>query len=366
MPNAPYTEIECMTDENGRFSVDNVPAGLVKVGIPYMIFDLLCADEWAVQVVEGKTTEVRILDPVRSRPMPVEFRFGDGSKAHYESATGFGAKRKVKYVTSRLTRDGDDVAGPRRPGFRVDLIPRPGQAISFVDPDWEELDGKKQIVLTDVSPGSYRLRVIDWLGDREFEEGTLFERDVNLPADALPIKIPLGAGSITGRYQAAGRYSDPGAVVAVPRGGNASVRRARCDEDGNFCVRYLDPGNYTLFAHDPKAGWARVENVIVASNVTDVGERQLSPGATIRGSLSFRRPCRLPDLVVAVDSTGASLRFPITWRSGFDRFELAHLWPGRWTISVLSGENVIAKATAEISGTEKIQLDLAAADVVRP
>jgi hypothetical protein len=182
----------------------------------------------------------------------------------------------------------------------------------------------------------------------------------------LPIKVPLGAGSITGSYPAAGRFLDPGAVVAVPRGGNVSVRRARCDTQGNFCVRYLDPGNYTLFAHDPKASWARVENVVVASNVTDVGEHRLSPGTTIRGAVSFHRPCRLPNLVIAVDSAGASLRFPITARSGFDRFELAHLWPGRWTISVRSGEEMLAKATAEISGTEKIQLELAAADVVRP
>jgi hypothetical protein len=369
-PGSPIDEIiSFVADEDGRFSVDGMYAGLVKVGFPYAVFDVLLSDAWAVQVVEGQTSKVHLLDPENSRPLPIAFQIGDGSRAQYESGTGLGARRKVDNVTTRA------------PIFRVDLLPRSRQPLAFVDPEWEELDLRGRIVLSDVGPGAYRLRVIDWLGLTDFEEGTLFQRDITIPADTSSIKVSLGGGSVTGRFSAvsgADRGSVPGQfpvagadrgqveVIAVPRGANGPVRRTRCDAEGHFCVRYLDPGDYTLFAHDPKAGWARVENVSVASNVTDIGERHLAPGGTIRGTISFGRPCAVPDAVVATGPSGVSLTIPFTVYSSFDRFELGGLWPGSWTIKVLGGGELLGIARTQIAGTEEVRVDLAYGDDGRP
>ncbi|MFI5458726.1 MAG: hypothetical protein ACHRXM_25130 [Isosphaerales bacterium] len=354
-PDFPFgEEVEFMSDEDGRFSVGGVPVGLVKVGFPYWANDVGNAEEWVVQVCEDQTTEVRLLDPVGSRPLPVEFRIGDGSKAQYESGTGLGAKRRVDNVKEQA------------PMFRVDLMPRSRQPLSFVDPDWVRLDAKRQVVLSDVSPGAYRLRVIDWLGRLGLEDGALFERDITVPTDALPVKVSLGGGSITGRFLGAGDFEEKVEVIAVARGGQGPTRRTRCDTNGNYCVRYLDPGTYTLFAHFPKGSWSRVDNLTVASDATDVGERPLSRGGTIRGSISFRRPCPVPDEVVATGPSQVSLKLPFEHYSSFDQFELGGLWPGRWTITVRSGEEVLATANAEISGTETVSVELAAETEKRP
>ena len=75
--------ISFVSDEDGRFSVDGVFSGLVKIGFPYAVFACIDTDEWAVQVVEGQTSKVHLLDPENSRPLPIAFRIGDGSRAQY-------------------------------------------------------------------------------------------------------------------------------------------------------------------------------------------------------------------------------------------------------------------------------------------
>ena len=291
------------------------------------------------------------MDPENSRPLPIAIRIGDGSRAQYESGTGLGAGRKVENVTTRA------------PEFQVDLIPRSRQPLSFVDPEWEELDAEGRVALSDVSPGEYRLRVIDRFGSRGFDEGILFERDITMPADDLPIKVALGGGCVTGRFIGAGDFPERVQVIAVPRGGNGLARRARCDSEGHFCVRYLEPGDYTLFAHDPKLGWA-LEDVSVKSDVTDIGEHRLDAGGTMRGTISFGRPSIRPDQVVATGPSGVSLTIPV--RESYDRFELGGLWPGSWTITVLGGRELLATARVEIADTEEARVDLACGNDGRP
>ncbi|APW61612.1 carboxypeptidase-like regulatory domain-containing protein [Paludisphaera borealis] len=340
--------VEFLSDEDGRFSADGVPEGLVKVGFPYHVFDVINADEWVVQVLAGQTTQVHLLDPSESRPLAIEFRIGDGSKEQYGSGTGLGARRGVENVTTR------------EPMLRVELTPRSQKPLSFVDPDWEELDAQRRIVHSDVTPGEYRLRVIDWLGSSDFEEGLLAEQDIAVPTgERMPVRFSLGAGCITGRVLGSDDLLDRIEVIAQPRAGKGPARRARADTDGNFCVRYLDPGDYTVFAHDPKAGWLRVENVAVASNAVDVGGHRLAPGGTILGSIAFPRPCAVPDEVVAIGPGGVVLRLPFEVFSSFDRFELDGLWPGVWAITVRSLGDVLATTTAEVVGTEKVRVDLA-------
>ena len=130
-------------------------------------------------------------------------------------------------------------------------------------------------------------------------------------------------------------------------------------------MRYLEPGTYTLFAHFRKAGWSRVENVTVAAAVTEIGERPLTRGGTVLGSISFRRPCPVPDEIIATGPSQISLE-PFDPDSGFDRFELGGLWPGQWTITVRGGGEVLATARTEVSATEMVPMELAAEPGRRP
>ncbi len=65
---------------------------------------------------------------------------------------------------------------PREPMFRVELVPLSKDPLSFAQPDWEELDAQRKVVLPDVGPGTYRLRVYDWLGLAGLDSGPLFDQ----------------------------------------------------------------------------------------------------------------------------------------------------------------------------------------------
>jgi hypothetical protein len=110
--------------------------------------------------------------------------------------------------------------------------------------------------------------------------GLLFERDITVSDDTPRVKVPLDSGSIRGRFRATvARIGTPrGEIIAVPGAGQGPIRRTSCDDEGNYCLRYLHPGLYTLFARFADEGWARVDNIKVASNVTDLGERPLTRG----------------------------------------------------------------------------------------
>ncbi len=177
--------IAFQADENGHFAVDRVPGGMTTVGFPFQFFDVIDSYRWSALVVEGQTTEVGAFDPEGHREFTLAFAIGDGSKAQYQSGTGLGASRKVDNVTVSTDMasllEKKVAVTPREPMFRVELVPVSKDPLSFAEPDWEDLDAQRKIVLPDVGPGTYRLRVYDWLGVRDLDGGPLFDRDVVVP-----------------------------------------------------------------------------------------------------------------------------------------------------------------------------------------
>jgi hypothetical protein len=210
-------------------------------------------------------------------------------------------------------------------------------------------------MLSDVTPCKYHLRVEQGVKSLvAFNPAdVVFERELTVTADVPAIKVPLGGGSIMGRI------SDQSAIIVAPGAGRGPLRHTRCDREGYFCVPFLDPGTYTLFAHDTNGSWCRVDDVKVASDVKNIGEPRPARCGMIRGSISFRGPCPVPDEVIATGPSQVSLE-PIKDLPGFDQFELSGLWPGRWTITVRGGGETLATATIEIKGTEIVTLELAA------
>ena len=211
--------IAFQADENGRFKVDRVPVGLTTVGFPYQVFDVINSYTWSALVVEGQTTKVRAFEPEGAAEFTLAFAIGDGSKAQYESGTGLGASRKVDNVTvsSRAVRgvreEGSDAARADVPGgvwcpFRRARSRSPS-------PTGSSSMSQRKVVLPDVGPGTYRLRVYDWFGSRDLDSGPLFDREVVVPPGGRgEVTIALGAGCITGKIPA------PDEQLRASRGGD--------------------------------------------------------------------------------------------------------------------------------------------------
>jgi hypothetical protein len=355
-------EIDFMSDDKGEFSVGGVPVGLVGVGFPVFGADTVYTKTQEVAVCEGQVTEMRIFGPVGSHPLTVEVCIGDGSGAQFRSGSGLGDKLEQANIPQPVP--GAEAA--LEPQFRVQVVPRLGKAIASVQSEWVRIDAKAPVVLADVSPGAYRLQVIQGIGLNTSADELLFEQDITVPTKALAYQVSLGGGSIKGRFLQDGDAASEAEVIAMARGGQGLARRTRCDDTGTYCMRFLRPGAYTLYGYHSEGGWCRVDNVNVASNVTDAGEHRLARGGTVRGSISFRGPCPVPDRIVATGPSQVSLWFPILSLSKLDQFELNNLWPGRWTISVRAGDEVLATANTEIRGTGTANLELQAELEARP
>ena len=222
-------------------------------------------------------------------------------------------KQDVK-VSSRIPPlAGYDRETPHEPVFGAKLVPLSKGPISFPQPSTLGLDTNRKALLSDVSPGTYRLLVYDWLGTRRFpwdlldsgepQNEPLFDRHVVVvPGGRDEVRITLGAGCITGRIAPPSRVflSPPVGVIAVPNSGRRYARWACCDFDGTFCIRYLTPGKHSLYIHDPSSGFCRIDQVEVPAGLVDVGEQRLKTGATVIATVQYPRQSRVPDELVAV------------------------------------------------------------------
>jgi hypothetical protein len=367
--------VKFQADKNGRFRLDGIPAGLVTVGITHQAWDVVYVYPWSAVVVDGHTTVVHAFDPGIRQDYTLAFAIGDGSKEQYESGTGQSPSRantdaKVK-SQSRPTFGNGGVTTPE-PAFGAVLIPLSRGPISFGQPDWLYPDANRKVVLNDVTPGSYRLLVYDWLAARGsawhppgwnvLDNERLFDREVVVtPGGHDQVQIVLGAGSISGRFDV-----PPKELMGWPRellvavancpGGHSG--RADLQYNGSFCIRYLTPGTYSLYIHGPKSGYCRIDNVEVPAGSIDVGEQRLTTGATVISTIHFPRLSRLPTELVATDPSGVSVRHVFQVFSSFDRVDLGGLWPGRWDLSVLSHGEVLARNTVDVgaSGTYRTEL----------
>jgi hypothetical protein len=343
MPNS-FEPIRFKADAQGRFRVDHVPVGRVAVNFERGGGDIISTFSRIAYVLDRQSTEVRFFEPSDAWNVTGQFVIGDGSQAQFLSGTGMGAERKVVNVT------------PNEPMFRVDLEPKADTPVSFCEPGWYELHGQPRIVLQDVHPGKYHAVIGDFLGSIGFR-GALTEQDMDVKPGRATFTVPLGAGCVTGAVQWSKQFRYMVHVMAIGKKSHA-FRHARCDNEGNFCVRYLDPDDYVLFAHDFDAAWCRIGEVAVANNISDVGTHKLVPGGAITVHLPFSIMRERCVTVVATDPQG----FAIDWPAGSKesvatRFTVSSLWPGKWTVTVRNCGKQLAVKTAVLRGTETASCD---------
>jgi beta-lactamase regulating signal transducer with metallopeptidase domain len=332
-------------DEQGRFAAEDVPAGPVSVEFSYMLSsDCVGTHGRTAVVTEGGTTEIRFFDPKKAWDLPLQVVVGDGSEGQFGTGTGMAAALKVENVTTR------------NPMFLVELEPEPGQAVSFPRPDWYEVEGFRgtRIAVPDVHPGKYRLRLSDFQGSIGMK-GMVYEAAIEVPAKS-PIRIPLAASSITGRAQWTKGYHRLVMVAAVEENRKASPRYAYCDEKGNFCLRYLSPGRYTICLHDDDAGFSRLEHVVLAEATTiAVKPQTLRPGGTITGTVRWTSSRPIPDRLTLTDAQGIVIEPREHFRGlNGEKYRFSGLWPGRWTLAAWSGKDRLASDQVDVQGTETV------------
>lgn len=338
------------TDKDGHFQVANIPSGRIRVRIRYCISNDICVLlSRQVQVQPSATTEVQLAFGSNSRwDVPVDLTIGDGTEAQFQTGAGLGAARKVKNVTT-LT-----------PGFNFEFEPAPGQSVSWPSAwEWESIESSElnRVTIHDVHPGRYRLRVGCWMGSRGFHS-LLHTLNVETHEGMEPIQVSLGGGSITGRILSPEDAHRVIRVVAARVDGDVDQRTAYSDHDGNFCIQYLAPGRYVLYAHDHRAGWKRLGVRLVNNDTSDVGEHSLDPGATIEVRVRLQGESDVPDAILATDQNGITIEATDPEILSGQDYRIDNLWPSEWEVSLRSGDRSLATKRLVLLNTQTVTCDL--------
>ena len=330
------------SDEDGRFLIEDVPEGNADVRFLTQMGCVIDGPSWNALVMSGRTTQDHAFEPGKERPLTVQLIVGDGSMAQHASGGGL--------TTEQLRRLND----PDNPRFAIGLTPLRHAPAAFHDMDFESPDDKGRLTLRDVDPGDYRLRVFESRG----AAGVLSDQVVTVPPPQ-PIRIPLGAGSMTGKWTGSEMFGPKATVIATPHDRSKPVRTATTNSEGFFQLKFLDPGTYTVTAHDPRKGWSRLEGVTVSPGVTRVGPIEpRSRGGAISATIRFARPSAVPDEILATDGSGNAIRQEFEVYSSFDALSIPGLWPGRWTVRAMAGAEVLATARTVLVGAESSPVEL--------
>lgn len=343
MRGSEWKPISFKADEKGRFSVDNVPAGLVRVTLRYMA--TACIVEGysiLVRVEPGETSEVRFFDPVVKNEVKLDFKLGDGSRTHFQSGIGDIGKKRTDNVNDR------------DPMIQLTLTPL-GKGYASKS-EWVGLPRNGEITLRDVIPGKYRLHVDDWQGS-VFVYDSIADQTIVVPSNDRHVTVRLGAGSVHGRIDYGGRENFITVIYAASEDGKL-CRRGYCDRDGNWCLRYLIPGKYRLKAHDPKGGWAELGEVEVNNDSQNVGAKHLKDGGSLLVKMRFSNGDMFPDRIEAVDPHGFVISWFDNWKTLGQTMEFQNLWSSDWTIRAMRDEKVLAQRRVGLANRDKRTIEL--------
>lgn len=342
--------IEFITDEDGRFAVENAPLGRVTVSISYMATaDMGSWHSREAYVVEGQETQVLFTPPPGTPDVPLEFVVGDGSEAHRLAGLGLRESRPANK---------DDSSSREEPCLAIELLPPEGipAAIPPTATCRLERPGVPPCTIRGVPKGHYRLQVTAWfvVHSETKPNEPVFRRELEV-ADATtqapPIRVRLNPASLIGAIAPADSKTS---VYLVSPNQKQSLLFENIFSD-HWAFRFLPDGKYALLARDPERGWARADSLAVAAGkITDAGTLRLSPGGAIECRATVPLGHAVPGDLIATDSHGIEIRESMS-------YTVPNLWPGQWTVRLLdrSSGRVLAAGKATIVATETVACDLA-------
>ncbi|MCY2993318.1 MAG: carboxypeptidase regulatory-like domain-containing protein [Planctomycetota bacterium] len=343
--------VEFITDEDGRFTVEEAPVGRVTVGISYMATaDMGASHSREVQVVEGRETRVWFAPPPGTPDVPLEFVVGDGSERHRLAGLGLRESRPANKEDSSY---GEDTH------VNIELLPPEGTAAAIPSTPTCLLErpGVTPCTIRGVPKGRYRLQVAAWLNAYSNSNEPLFERDLDVTdatTHAPPIRIRLNPAALIGTIAPADAETSVYVVSEKPK----QLLQFEDLFGDAWAFRFLADGRYTVLARDSKRGWARADNLTVAAGkITDAGPLRLSPGGNIQCRITLPPGHGVPGDVVATDVRGIE----VNAFSPKGNLSIPNLWPGLWTVKLFdrNADRVLATGTATIVATETVACDLA-------
>lgn len=323
----PEPFLKFKTGADGRFQVAGVPIGSVTVMFEYHASaDIIDALVRKARVVEGIDTEVRFEGENGAWRQPLRLLF-DGK----EGIPDYQGIREVENVTDRA------------PMFRFEMTALGSGPMSGMDSEEWSADEKSGPVIADLSPGKWRIRVFDWLGSRGFDEGLRAETTADVGEKREPVTLLLGSKTLSGRITASRETKRLVQVIAVAKSSGRAFF-SRCDDDGDFVVRFLPQDEYLVHAHDDDGGWCDLGRFPLDGALVDCGEHELLAGGNAEGKLG-------PDQLDRVDSIRISatapdgVEIPVDGIGKDGSFRFGNLRPGKWTIIARNeGKEVLRRA----------------------
>jgi hypothetical protein len=333
---------EFMAGEDGRFVVENAPAGINFFG------DIVRSPHgvgftWCAQVAAGKTTEVHTFQRGEDSQLALSIMVGDGSREQFE----LGGFKATRYPA--LTFWNSDAT------FLLEVSSPANLPSCFSWPTSRgNISERDRMVVRDVSPGTYHVRLLAAELNTQLDGNLLYEADVSVMPGSQPAKVALEAASIEGKV-VGGRL---GSIIAVDQKSKQRPRRVRFHGDEAFSIPFVRNGTYRLFAHDDRRGWCHGPEIDVRNGIAKAAPMKLVPGGEVRGKIVARTTCNVPDAVVAVDRDGIEIPDGSFYECGQLQFRIPHLWPGEWTVRLMAEHEVITSTRVKIAGTETITSDL--------
>jgi hypothetical protein len=144
-------------------------------------------------------------------------------------------------------------------------------------------------------------------------------------------------------------------VIAVSKD-RTTVRHAYCDDDGNFCLRFVPPGDYVAFAHG--AGWQQLRSFNVNNDLQDIGDHTLTEGAVLTIHVTLADGGPLPDRIELVDSRGIVLEVDDYEPRSTEPNYIGDLWPDDWTVRLMHKADMLTESHVRIAGVEAAAVEL--------
>ena len=333
----PYLKFK--TDVAGKFRVDGVPVGMVTVAFSFKasadMFDSLSRE---ARVTEGKDTEVRFEGDGGAWAQPLRLLF-DGK----EGIPVYKGIRKVGNVTDR------------KPMFIFEATALDSGPVSGMRSTEWSADEKSGPAIADLSPGRWRIRVFDWLGSRGFNEGWKAEAVADVGGKRAPIAFELGSKTLSGKVAASRETKRLVQMIAVAKS-NGRAFLSRCDDEGDFVIRYLPQDEYLVHAHDDKGGWCDLGRFHLDKATVDCGVHALRDGGHAEGKLANGLLSRLDEIQISARAPDG-LEIPVDEVQKDGSYRFGHLRPGKWTFVTRLDEKEISRSPAEIQKAHTVRLN---------
>ena len=331
------TQTQGDTDDNGEFSLIDVPGGTYTLRVSaegFKVGSVARAEAGDVGIhvslerlptISGQAVDAQTGEPLKRFSVSVR----PGTDSAIENTVRLGRPLQVTDDEGRFT-----VTCPKGGTFMVD-VEAPGYAASFSETvivtAAQDLGG---VIVRVKRGGGIKGRILDSAGN------------------------PIARAVVTSRDD---RWT--GSDFDLSMGtfpGVATIRKVRTDSRGEFVINGLAPTTYLIEIEHPQYAGHAVRNVIVGDGVaTDVGGQTLVKGATMSGVVRGPSGAVLPGAQVKLMMAPVGNEFPAQYSTKADkdgRYRVSGVRPGTYwahaTRPVRGGDNPFAHSN-DIKNTRR-------------